>query len=49
MIGIAPYFIDSLYLIIDEKGWRLKDDAPDKLKEDFKKYMESLEFDRSDE
>jgi len=42
MIMDIPNFIDSPYLIIDEKGWRLKEDAPKELKEEFKKYMNSL-------
>lgn len=42
MIGNCPDFIDSPYLIIDEKGWRLKKDAPKELKEKYNEYMESL-------
>lgn len=34
-----PDFINSPYLIIDEKGWRLKENAPEKIKSDFEKYM----------
>ena len=34
--------INSEYLIIDEKGWRLKENAPDDLKKDFKKYMKEV-------
>lgn len=37
-----PSFIDSPYLIIDEKGWRLKEDAPEWLKKEFKEFMDSL-------
>jgi len=40
----VPEFIDSKYLIIDEKGWRLKKDAPEELKKKFKEYMDSLEM-----
>jgi len=42
MITNAPDFINSKYLIIDERGWRLKKDAPKELKKEFKEYMESL-------
>jgi hypothetical protein len=38
----VPSFIDSPYLIIDEKGWRLQDDAPAELKKEFEEYMNSL-------
>jgi len=38
----VPSFIDSPYLIIDEKGWLLKDDAPGDLVKEFKEYMNSL-------
>lgn len=44
MIGSTPKFINSTYLIIDEKGWRLKEDAPDELKKEFDEYMKSLEM-----
>lgn len=40
MQSFAPDFINSPYLIIDEKGWRLKPNAPEKIKKEFKKYME---------
>lgn len=42
MIKAMPDFIDSPYLIIDEKGWRLKEDAPDDLIKRFEEYMNSL-------
>ena len=35
----VPSFINSPYLIIDEKGWRLKEDAPETLKKEFEEYM----------
>lgn len=38
----VPKFINSPYLIIDEQGWRLKENAPKQLKEEFKKYMEEV-------
>jgi len=44
MIGQTPNFIDSPYLIIDEYGWRLQDDAPAELKKEFEEYMKSLEL-----
>lgn len=39
MVVDAPTFIKSPYLIIDEKGWRLKENAPDQLKKEFKEFM----------
>lgn len=42
MITSAPSFINSPYLIIDEKGWRLKDDAPAELKREFEDYMKNI-------
>lgn len=47
MTRCAPDFIDSPYLIIDENGWRLKEDAPEELKKEFDKYMKKI--DRPDE
>lgn len=44
MIGNMPSFINSPYLIIDEKGWRLKEDAPAELKKQFIEYIKSLEI-----
>ena len=38
-----PNFIDSPYLIIDEKGWRLKDDAPEELKKEFDEFMKEID------
>jgi hypothetical protein len=38
----VPKFINSPYLIIDEQGWRLKENAPEQLKEEFKEYMEEV-------
>lgn len=35
----TPEFIDSPYLIIDETGWKLKENAPKELKEKFDEYM----------
>lgn len=43
MIVSSPDFIDSPYLIIDEKGWRLKEDAPEDLKKEFEEFMKSIE------
>lgn len=43
MIVSAPDFINSPYLIIDEKGWRLKEDAPEDLKKQFEEFMKSIE------
>lgn len=40
MIIEAPNFINSKYLIIDEKGWRLKEGAPEELKREFKEFMQ---------
>lgn len=37
-----PKFINSPYLIIDEKGWRLKKDAPEELKKEFKEFMNEI-------
>lgn len=37
-----PDFLDSEYFYIDEKGWQLKDDAPEKTKIEFKEYMEQV-------
>ena len=45
MVVDAPDFIKSPYLIIDEKGWRLKDTAPDQLKEEFKDFMNLIHSD----
>lgn len=39
---IVPSFINSPYLIIDEKGWRLKEDAPESLKKEFEEYMKEV-------
>ena len=38
----VPSFINSPYLIIDEKGWRLKDNAPDELKREFDEFMKKV-------
>lgn len=38
----VPSFINSPYLIIDEKGWRLKEDAPEELKKEFEEYMDMI-------
>lgn len=37
-----PKFIDSEYLIVDEKGWRLSQGAPKELVKEFEDFMESL-------
>lgn len=37
-----PDFINSPFLIIDEKGWRLKTDAPKELVEKFEEYMKEV-------
>ena len=37
-----PKFINSPYLIIDEKGWRLKGNAPEELKKEFKEFMSEI-------
>ena len=42
MIVQAPSFIDSKYLIIDERGWRLKAGAPDELIKEFKEFMKLI-------
>lgn len=39
MMTSAPSFINSPYLIIDEKGWRLKDNAPAELKKEFEEFF----------
>ena len=37
-----PSFYNSPYLIIDEKGWRLKPGAPKELVKEFNDFMESI-------
>ena len=37
-----PDFLDSEYFYIDEKGWQIKDEAPEKMKIEFKEYMEQV-------
>ena len=34
-----PSFMKSKYLIIDEKGWRLKEGAPEELQKEFNEFM----------
>ena len=34
-----PNFINSPYLIVDEKGWRLKENTPKELEKEFNEYM----------
>ena len=45
MTPSAPEFISSPYLIIDDKGWRLKPNAPKELQEQFKEFINSLNMD----
>lgn len=42
MIIEMPKFINSKYLIIDEKGWRLKENAPKELQEEFNEFMQMI-------
>lgn len=44
MIIPAPNFLESEYLVIDEKGWRLKSGAPKELVKEFEDFMESLKI-----
>lgn len=37
-----PDFYGSPYLIVDEKGWRLKDGAPEELKKEFEEFMKDI-------
>lgn len=39
----APEFIESPFFEVTETGWRLKDGAPDKVVEEFEKYMKEYE------
>ena len=39
MIIEIPSFMKSNYLIVDEKGWRLKEGAPKELQEEFNEFM----------
>ncbi len=43
----SPKWIDSEYLIIDEQGWRLKEDAPLWLVKEFNKFMKLVNSDKS--
>lgn len=42
MQTVRPDFLSSEYFYIDINGWHLKEDAPQKLKDNFKKYMEQI-------
>jgi len=42
VIRKAPDFINSPYLIIDDRGWRLLEDAPEELRIKFDDFMKSL-------
>lgn len=33
-------WMNSEYITIDEKGWHISDDAPEELKEKFKKFID---------
>ena len=48
MIIEMPKFINSKYLIIDEKGWRLKEDAPEDLQKEFNEFMQLINKENED-
>ena len=48
MIIEAPNFINSKYLIIDEQGWRLKEDAPKELQKEFDEFMRLINKENED-
>jgi hypothetical protein len=39
MAQMAPSFIKSKYFFIDENGWNLTADAPEKMKKEFEEFM----------
>ena len=37
-----PDFLDSEFFYADEKGWHLKEGAPEKVQKEFDEYMKTL-------
>lgn len=40
---LEPKCVAEGYAYVDEDGWHIKDDAPEEMKEDFKKFMKLID------